>query len=360
MTAVGNVRRFVSVDVLRGWAVAAMLFVNDPGDWDHVWWPFDHAAWNGFTPTDLVFPLFLFVVGVSISLGIVPQLEAGKPVSAIRRGIVIRGLKLIGLGLLLHAFAMLCFHREFFRPCGVLQRIGLCFIAAGLVVTAIRRPEWQWRVIAILLVGYWALLHFNGGYDEFFNLADRIDFAVLGKWVYTLDATRTHGHDPEGLLSTLPAIATTLFGVRAGMWLREGKVARILVAGAIALVLGWLLDAQIPINKNLWSSSFVLWAGGWSLLLLGGMQVAIGRWHWPAIGRRYGGNAIAAYVGAYVLLCVLVALHGFDPLYHGLFASWITPLFGPVVASHAFALAWVVLFWLMVGWMDRRKWYWKL
>lgn len=357
--SIAAAKRFASVDALRGWAVAAMLFVNDPGDWNHVWWPFDHAEWNGFTPTDLVFPLFLFVVGVSIALGVVPQLEAGKPVAQIRRGILVRGLKLIGLGLLLHAFATWCFDREFFRPCGVLQRIGLCFIAAGFIATWLK-PALQWRAIAVLLVGYWALLHFNGGYDEFVNLADRIDFAVLGVHCYALNLARTLGHDPEGLLGTLPAIATTLLGVRAGAWLRAGKTAHIFVAGIVALLLGWLVGHDIPINKNLWTSSFVLWAGGWSLLLLGAYHLAIEYWKLPAFGRRYGGNAIAAYVGAYALLCVLVALKWFEPIYRVAFVGWIAPRFGPTVASHAFALAWVALFWLQVWWMDKRKWYWKI
>ena len=178
--------RFASVDALRGITVAAMLLVNTPGDWGHVYGPLLHAQWHGCTPTDLVFPFFLFIVGVSIALGLVPRLENGGDGAALQHAVWWRSAKIIGIGLLLHALAYWLLDKEWFRPWGVLQRIGLCFAAAG-VVAFHARPRAQWWLISILLLGYWGLLAAGGSYAPFDNVASRIDTALLGPLLYQFD-----------------------------------------------------------------------------------------------------------------------------------------------------------------------------
>jgi predicted acyltransferase len=356
-----NIRpqRFGSVDSLRGITVAAMLLVNNPGDWSAVYSPLEHAQWNGFTPTDLIFPMFLFLVGVSIALGVSPRVEAGESIPALRRGVLLRAMRIVGLGLFLHLLAWWLLHMAHFRPWGVLVRIGICFGAAGLCALHLR-VRTQWGLIAVLLFGYWALLASGGGYAPWSNLASRIDTAMLGPWLYQYDAASGQGHDPEGLLSTLPAIATTLLGLRAGDWLRTGMGKRLYGAGLACLAsgAGWAL--LMPINKNLWTSSYVLWAAGWSMLLLFVVHALVDRRGWPAWGRRFGVNAIAAYAGSALMVYVFAAIGWWEPIYRIGFSNWMTPRFGPFVPSLAFAMSFVGVWWLIVRWMDRRGWHPKI
>lgn len=352
-------QRFDSVDALRGITVAAMLLVNNPGDWDHVYAPLLHSEWNGCTPTDLVFPFFLFIVGVSIALGIVPRVEAGADLPALRRAVLIRAAKIIGLGLLLHLLAFWLLDKDWFRPWGVLQRIGLCFAVAGLLATATRGMA-QWAIITILLLGYWALLVAGGSFAPLENLVSRVDAALLGPMAYRFDPVTGLGHDPEGLLSTLPAIATTLLGVRAGQWLRNGDMKRLLLATAITLVAGFTWSHWFPFNKNLWTSSYVLWAASWAMLALAVCHVLIDGRKWPALGRRFGVNAIAAYAGSAAMVYVFAGWGWSDPIYRLAFSDWMTPFFGPYLPSLAFALAFVAFWWAVVLWMDRRHWYLKV
>ena len=350
-------QRFDSVDALRGITVAAMLLVNNPGDWGHVYAPLLHAEWNGCTPADLVFPFFLFIVGVSIALGIVPRVEADADLAALRRAVILRAAKIVCLGLLLHLLAFWLMDMPAFRPWGVLQRIGLCFAAAGLLAT-LTRAKTQWTITALLLLGYWALLVAGGSLAPWDNLASRIDTALLGPMVYQFDAASGRGHDPEGLLSTLPAIATTLLGVRAGQWLRDGDRKRLLSAAAIALLAGFAWSQWLPFNKNLWSSSFVLWTAGWAMLTLVACHVLIDEKKWPALGRRFGINAIAAYVGSTAMVYLFAGV--WEPVYRAGFSGWMTPRFGPYLPSLLFALTFVAVWWGVVRWMDHRGWYLKL
>ena len=351
--------RFASVDALRGLTVAAMLLVNNPGDWGHVYWPLLHSEWNGCTPTDLVFPFFLFIVGVSIALGVVPRKQAGADIGMLRRALLIRAAKIIGLGLALHLLAFLLLDKPWFRPWGVLQRIGLCFAIAGLVALSMR-AGWQWLLIGILLLGYWALLAAGGSYAPWENLASRIDTAMLGPMAYQFDPATGHGHEPEGLLSTLPSIATTLLGLRAGDWLRRGQTWRLLIAAAVCLLLGGWWWQVFPINKNLWTSSYVLWTAGWAMLALALGHVLVDGRKWPAIGRSFGVNAIAAYVGSAVMVYGFAAMGWWEPIYRMAFSDWMTPRFGPYLPSLAFALVFVALWWAVVRAMDSRGWHVKV
>lgn len=335
-----------------------MLLVNTPGDWGHVYAPLLHATWHGFTPTDLIFPLFLFIVGVSIALGVVPRATPdARP--GLQRAVWARALRLLALGLFLHLCAWLATGAEAFRPMGVLQRIGLCFLAVGLLAlyTGARA---QWALFWALLLGYAGLLAAGGSLAPHQDLASRIDTAVLGRHAYLFDPVTGLGHDPEGLASTLPAIATTLLGLRAGAWLRVGDLRRLWAVGALAVAGGLLWAGWQPLNKALWTPSYVLFAGGLSLWLLAVFHALIDRRGWPPLGRRFGLNAITAYAGAALMLYALIALGWLGPLYAHGFAAWIAPLAGDKAASLAFALAFVALWWLIVRGMDRRGWYLKI
>lgn len=350
--------RFASVDALRGLTVAAMLLVNTPGDWGHVYAPLLHAPWHGCTPTDLIFPFFLFVVGVSIALGLVPRVQVGADLPALHRAIASRGLRIIALGLLLHLVAWWAYDAPHYRPWGVLQRIGLCFLVVAPLALHLK-PRSQWMCIAALLLGYWALLA-PGGYAPFHNLADRIDTALFAPLLYRLDPATGLGHDPEGLASTLPAIATVLLGVRAGEWLRRGAGRALWLFALALLAAGWLWSLAMPLNKSLWTSSYVLWTAGWATLALCAMHGLVDRRGWPAFGRSFGVNAITAYAGAALMVYLMAAAGWWTPLYTHAFAGWMTPRFGPYVPSLAFALAFVALWWGIVRAMDARRWYVKI
>jgi len=352
-------KRLASLDALRGCTVAAMLLVNDPGDWSHVYAPLDHAVWDGCTPTDLIFPTFLFVVGVSVALGLLPRLDQGAPHGPLMRAALWRALRIVALGVAINGLAWLLMPGAHLRFPGVLQRIGVCFAAVALLAIY-TRPRTQWAAIALLLVGYATLLWWGGSLAPWVNITSRVDSAVFGRFVYLIDPASGRGHDPEGLLGTLPSLATALLGLRAGCWLRQGRTRTLLIAGVGALLLGALWALWQSLNKNLWTPSFVLWCAGWSTLALLLFHVLIDRYGWPPLGRRFGINAIAAYAGSEVMQIVLPALGWQEPLYRHLFADPLTPLVGAYVASLAWALAFVVMWWLIVYAMDRRRWYLKL
>ena len=352
-------KRLASLDALRGCTVAAMLLVNDPGDWSHVYAPLDHAVWDGCTPTDLIFPTFLFVVGVSVALGLLPRLEQGALRGPLMRAALWRALRIVALGVAINGLAWLLMPGAHLRFPGVLQRIGVCFAAVALLAIY-TRPRTQWAAIALLLVGYATLLWWGGSLAPWVNITSRVDSAVFGRFVYLIDPASGRGHDPEGLLGTLPSLATALLGLRAGCWLRQGRTRTLLIAGVGALLLGALWALWQSLNKNLWTPSFVLWCAGWSTLALLLFHVLIDRYGWPPLGRRFGINAIAAYAGSELMQIVLPALGWQEPLYRYLFADPLTPLVGAYVASLAWALAFVGMWWLIVYAMDRRRWYLKL
>jgi predicted acyltransferase len=351
-------QRYASVDALRGLTVAAMLLVNNPGDWGHVYAPLLHADWHGCTPTDLIFPFFLFVVGVSIALGLVPRIARGDDLGALHRSILSRGLRIIGLGLLLHLVAWWAFDGAHYRIPGVLQRIGLCFLLAAPLALHLR-PRAQWALIGALLLGWWALLASGGSYERYLNLADRIDTALLAPWLYEFDPASGLGHDPEGLPGMLPALATVLLGVRAGAWLRGGQLRWLLAAAMGMLAAGAVWSLAMPINKALWTSSYVLWTAGWAALALALAHWLVDGRGWPAVGRSFGRNAIAAYAGSALMVYLLAGVGAWGALYTRGFA-WMTPHTGPWLPSLVFALAFVALWWGIVRWMDSRGWILKI
>ncbi|MDR3447346.1 heparan-alpha-glucosaminide N-acetyltransferase domain-containing protein [Dyella sp.] len=352
-------KRLASVDALRGCTVALMLLVNDPGDWAHVYWPLEHAEWNGCTPTDLVFPFFLFVVGVSIALATGPRVEQGADRSALARAALKRAARILLLGVAINVLAWLIMPGAHLRFPGVLQRIGVCFAGAALFAIY-TKPRVQWAIIAVLLLGYWGLLLAGGTLEPFANIVSRTDFAIFGHTVYLIDPVTGRGHDPEGLLGCLPSLATSLLGLRAGQWLREENMKALTFSGIVWLLLGFAWSLMLPLNKNLWTSSFVLWTAGWATIALVVFHMLIDQRGWPAIGRRFGVNAVAAYAGSELMQILLPGLHIQNPLYQHVFASWLTPLAGAYVASLAFAVVFVAAWWVIVYVMDRRKIYLKL
>lgn len=355
----GIAPRFVSIDALRGLTVAAMLLVNNPGDWAHVYPALLHATWHGCTPTDLIFPMFLFVVGVSIALGVVPQVEAGAPSAALTRAALTRAAlwratRIVALGLLLHLLAWWWLDREAFRPWGVLQRIGLCFAVVALCAIHLPARRWGWLCVS-LLAGYAALLA-GGGMAPFDNPVSRLDTAMLGRMAYAFDAASGRGHDPEGLLATLPAIATTLLGLCAGTWLRAGRASRLVSVALVLLPAGWLLAQWQPMNKNLWSPAYVLWSGGWAMLATFAAHRLFDVRGWPPVGQAFGMNAIAAYAGSAVMVYASAALGWGEWLYRTLFVATMPAGTDPRLPSLLFALSFVVVWWGVVRGMWRMGW----
>lgn len=371
MTPPGAPPRLLSVDALRGLTVAAMVLVNNPGTWSAVYGPLQHAEWHGWTPTDMVFPFFLFVVGVSIALALGPALErgaSGLPVRVLRRAAVI-----FALGLLLHALPF--FPLATLRIPGVLQRIAVCYLLAALLVGATRGAR-GWRVQTVtagaLLVGYWLLMtkvaapgQEAGDLSPDGNLAGYVDRLVLGSR-HIWQATRVY--DPEGILSTLPATATTLLGVLAGHWLRAGQVAGragaqivggLAVGGVAAAALGWLWGLSFPVNKPLWTSSYALLMAGLAALVLAACHWVIevrDRRGWAAPFALLGVHALTLFflssLMAKVLFIVRVGAGG-PRLQTWLFEHVFAPWASPVDASLAYALAYVLLWWALMWALDR-------
>jgi len=345
--------RLVSLDAFRGLTIAAMILVNNPGTWSAMYWPLGHAEWHGWTPTDLIFPFFMFMVGMAMNYSRKTSFR-----EALRRAAV-----LFGLGVFMAAFPF--FNLATVRIPGVLQRIALGYLAAW-VVRRWLGPLGQALVCALLLLGYWLLMTrvpVPGG------LAPNLEPATnLGAW---LDRLLLDGHlwrqtkvwDPEGLLSTLPAIATTLLGVLAGEWLRSSrsqrtKVAGLLVGGLVLTLLGLAWGESFPINKNLWTSSYVLFTGGLAAYLFAVTYLiadVYGVRGWTRPWVVYGTNAIFVFVasGLVAKLLAIVKLGGIPlqtHLYQGLFAWWLAP----VNASLAYAISNIVAWYLVLLWMDRR------
>jgi predicted acyltransferase len=362
--------RLLSLDVFRGITIAGMLLVNNPGSWSHVYDPLEHAKWHGWTPTDLIFPFFLFIVGVAMAFSFAVQERRGAGRGEMMGKVAKRSAILFLLGLVLAAFPFYGLDLATLRIPGVLQRIGLAFLLASGVVL-FTGPRAQAAVAALLLLGYWAAMklvpvpgHGAGSLEPDSNLAAWVDRAVLGT-AHLWKSSKTW--DPEGLLSTLPAVATVLLGMFAGRWLRserspERKTAGMLAGGAAGVVLGLLWNELFPINKNLWTSSYVVFTAGMALLVLAACYWLVDvkgrrRWAFPFV--LLGVNAIAAFFLSGIMARLLTLVKWAGPagdvtlkgwIHDHAFASWLSPL----NASLAFALCFV-LFWVGVMYVFYRK-----
>jgi predicted acyltransferase len=357
--------RLVSLDVFRGITIAGMVLVNNPGTWSSIYWPLEHAQWNGWTPTDLVFPFFLFIVGVSITLAFARRVEEGAVQRALYLKVVKRSAIIFGLGFLLNLIPNFDFATV--RIPGVLQRIAVCYLITSLIFLK-TKVRTQFVIALVLLVGYWLLMtrvaapgFAAGDLSKEGSLASYIDRVVFGAHVWR----QAKVYDPEGLLSTIPAVATTLFGVLTGHWLRSertrwDKVAAMFVAGAAGVALGWAWNSFFPINKALWTSSYVLFTAGLALQLLALCYWLIDingfrRWAWPF--EVFGVNALALFVGSALMvkLMALIKIPQSDGtriasqgwIFRNLFLTWASPINASLFYAIAFILLWLFLMWLL-------------
>lgn len=295
-------KRLISLDAFRGFTIAAMIMVNYPGSWSHVYAPLLHVDWHGITPTDLIFPFFIFIVGVSITLAYTKRLEAGVPKGPMYKKIVIRSLKIFIVGVLLWLFPK--FDLENIRYAGVLQRIAIVFLVSALLFL---NSKWKTQAIvaAIILTGYWLAMVLipTPGYGQPMlepgaNLAAWIDSKLLPGYMWQKT------WDPEGIFSTLPAIATGITGMLAGHLIlskmsQEKKVIYLFSFGFFAFAIGYMWNFVFPINKNIWTSSFVMVTSGLAAMVLAISMYFVdmeGRTRFTKPGIIFGSNAIAVYV----------------------------------------------------------------
>jgi len=370
--------RLLSLDVFRGLTVAGMVLVNNPGTWSAIYPPLEHAPWHGATPTDFVFPFFLFIVGVSIALALGKRVENGGVSSEIYLKIFRRAAVIFLLGLFLAAFPFYNFAKgewldiSTLRIMGVLQRIAVCYLFAALIFV---KTNWRQQtfIAAFLLLVYWALMtlinvpgcQFTTFDDKTCNLAAYIDRQILTE-NHIYKASKVF--DPEGILSTIPSIATILFGVLCGHWLRRKRegyetVAAMFFVGVSLTALGWIWNFWFPINKQLWTSSYAVYMAGLSLCFLGFCYWLIDikgyrKWAKPFV--IFGVNALALFVGSGLLgktmnLIKFSAADGKTISLQGtIFNNIFLPFAAPVNASLMYALSYILL-WLFLMWLLYRK-----
>lgn len=358
--------RLTSLDVFRGMTIAGMILVNNPGDWGAIYWPLRHAEWNGWTPTDLVFPFFLFIVGVSMAFSFASRQARGDTRSLLLRHTLQRALIIFAIGFFLAAFPY--FRLSTVRIPGVLQRIAVVYLLASAISLW---TDWRGRLAtAVVLLGiYWAAMTLipvpgfgAGNLSPDGNLAAFIDRKLLYEHLWV-----THRWDPEGLLSTLPAVATCLFGMLTGQWLRSArsakrKVLAMLGAGIAGLAVGKLWHLSFPINKSLWTSSYVVFTAGFALVILGTCYWLIDMRGWRAWGKPFqmmGMNPLTLYaLSSFIGKCSIVFKTNDSGqtviwkayVYEHLFAHRAQPIH----ASLLFAVTYVLIF-LILGWVMYRR-----
>jgi predicted acyltransferase len=386
--------RLLSLDVFRGITIAGMLLVNNPGTWSAIFPPLEHAEWNGWTPTDLIFPFFLFIVGITTHLSLSARRARGDDDSAVVRQILRRGIIIYLLGF---AMAMFPFYQwgtiasipnatpwdrvlyriEHVRILGVLPRIAIVYICAGLLTLKTTLKQ-QVIIIATLLLGYWfamTLIPVPGEHEigavllntHDRNLAAWLDRAILGT-NHTWSGSVTF--DPEGPMSTIPAIATSMLGVIAGRWIVQKekplleRISGMFAVGAIAMMVGLMWNWAFPINKSLWTSSYVIFTAGMACVSIATIMWIVDycnvKW-WTKPLVIYGVNPIVAFVGSGVLARLIYTLWHVsyqgksvaiqDAIYQIVFLPWLPPR----VASLAFAISFVVLWYGILTVLYRRN-----
>jgi predicted acyltransferase len=390
--------RLLSLDVFRGMTVAGMLLVNDPGTWSAIYPPLEHAEWNGWTPTDMVFPFFLFIAGITTQLSLGARRARGDDDFAIRRQIIRRGALIFLFGLLINGFPYFTWgdvagvadptllqrigdRLLHWRILGVLQRIGLAYTCAALL-TLRTTVKQQVAILTGLLVGYWIVMTALPVPGEGTIGALLLDSAprTMAAWVdrTVLDWSRwglgnhlwasSQTWDPEGVLSTVPAIGTAMLGNLAGRWIAERRplserLAGLSAVGALLMMVGMMWNWVFPINKSLWTSSYVLFSAGLAALALATVMWAI---DFNRVRRGttffviYGVNPIVAFVGSAVMARCIYSIFKVtydgrriplqEGIYRTLFASWLSP----INASLAFAIAFVLLWYGILSVLHRR------
>jgi predicted acyltransferase len=371
--AAAATQRLISLDMLRGITIAFMILVNDNGSLTYAYWPLKHSAWNGWTPTDIIFPTFLFLVGVSIVFSMEARFERQESRATLLRHIFKRAIILFLLGLVVNGFPF--FPLATLRIYGVLQRIAICYLAISILYLFSRKVLVLAATTVAALVGYWVLLRFvpvpHFGVpthsipllDKNANWVAYIDRKIFPARLY--NQTR----DPEGLLSDIPSCVTTLLGVLAGLWLRTrqsaGRIAWGLFAAAVCcLLMGEVWSVSFPINKQLWTSSFVLLAAGWTLLALCicYFLTEIKQWRrgWTHLWLVFGSNAIVAYVFSELLASTLLSIHarGYGPsanLQDAIYDKVFYPIVNPAFGSLLYSLSYVVVCMMPAAILYRKK-----
>ena len=375
--------RLSSLDVFRGITIAAMILANMAGVADDVYRPLSHAQWHGCTPTDLIFPCFLFIVGVAMTFSLAKYTAQNKPTKAVYLRILRRTAILFILGLVLNGFwnqGVGTFDLSSIRLMGILQRIALTYLFASLIVLKLPRKS-QWLVAGGLLIAYWLTMMYvpvpdygAGVLTREGNFGAFIDRVIIPKaHLYKGDGFNFLG-DPEGLFSTIPAIVSVLAGYFTGQWIKDKKQASsqtsmdLVLFGLCCLVIAIIWDVSFPINKKIWTSSYVLFTSGWALMLLAACYELIEvrlikRWSKPF--EIMGLNAIALFVASVFLIKIIAktqlgtgetAVSVYDWIYHNIFASWA----GNFNGSFLFAFV-TLLFWYGVAvLMYQKRWFIKV
>lgn len=375
--------RLTSLDVFRGITIAAMILVNMASIAEpNVYPPLLHAKWHGCTPTDLVFPFFLFIIGVAMTFSLSKYTDNNKPTTPVYSRILRRAAILFALGLLLNGFwnkGPWTFDLSTIRFMGVLQRISLTYLLASLAVLNLPRKG-QWILAGVLLIGYWLAMMYvpvpgygAGVLTREGNLGAYIDRLIIPQaHLYKGDGFNNLG-DPEGLFSTIPAVVSVLAGYFAGQWIRSQPVKSrtsigLVLFGIGCLIIGWAWGWTFPINKKLWTSSYVVFVSGWALLLLAACYELIEvrrvrRWSKPF--EVMGLNAISLFVASALLIKILVrtkvgsgenAPSTYDWIYQNLFASWA----GAMNGSFLFAIVTVLVLVAVAYGMYQRRWFFKV
>jgi len=369
----GMAGRLVSLDAFRGAVMAFMILVNTPGDGRHTYWPLEHAEWHGWTPTDVVFPSFLWIVGVAMTLSLGRRVAQGVSRSDLFTKAARRAAILFVMGVLVYVYPEFSLHTQ--RILGVLQRIAICYlITAAIFLTTRLRGQIAW--IVSLMAVYWLLMAFfpvpgygAGRLDVEGNFAHYIDRIVLGSHNYIWTKT----WDPEGIVSTLPAIATCLLGVIAGHMLADKRsigerAVRMVAVGAVLVAAGLICNTWLPINKKLWTDSFTLFMAGLDFILFAGFLWLVDGRGWRRAVKPLvimGSNAIVIYLASEFLDEALswirwtsdgatVTLRGW--IFEHIFAG----LGGPYNASLIYAITYVLVLYLCAWFLYRRGWFVKV
>ncbi|HOD15033.1 MAG TPA: heparan-alpha-glucosaminide N-acetyltransferase domain-containing protein [Spirochaetota bacterium] len=355
-------KRIISLDVFRGFTIAGMILVNNQGDWSCVYPAFAHAPWHGWLGADFVFPFFLFILGASLYFSLTVRMEAGVERPRLAMGILRRSAVIVILGLLLNLVPS--FDLASVRIPGVLQRIGLCYCFASLLFLYAGRRAQVTITLAVLALYTFLLLFItpqgpgSGSLEPCCNLPGFIDGMLFPG--HTYEHAPVPGFDPEGLLSTLPAIASAMTGVFAAAWLRPGSRARqaLPLAGIVMTAAGLALDPLLPINKNLWTPAYVLFTGGAAMVLLyfTGLLFDGGRFGRAAVPFLvFGRNAIAVYllssIAGRVMVSLSITVNGAGKsvkalIYESLFAPLAPPCAASLLYAAAFTLVWLGIMYL--------------
>jgi predicted acyltransferase len=358
--------RLASLDIFRGLTIAFMIIVNTPGSWEYVYPPLRHSAWNGCTPTDLVFPFFLFIVGVSMWYSLKKyghEISVGSIFRILRRVAAI-----FAVGLFLSIFPNFGMDYSNLRIMGVLQRIALAYGIAAILCLTVRR-DYLWIVLAVILMIYWLLLALFGGTEPFGlegSLVRKLDIALLGE----SHLYKGFGipFDPEGLLSTIPSVATVIIGFYTGEILGKEEISgktviKIILLGVASIGLGLLWSVFFPINKPLWTSSYVLYTGGIAMICLAFIYLLADVWKFRIWGKPlmiFGTNALVSYFFAGIwsaLLWLIQIPQGSETisLYAWIYEKLCVPVAGNLGGSLMFAVIQVVIVWVFALILYKRK-----